>query len=217
MKRHLSILALLLVVVPAFAQDPEESLRELGMGALFADGNLFLRQLQRGEDPVQQLKRFFAQAKLPLSSAQLKQLNSIEAAVVKSLEAAGDNEEAIRRSNLEFTKRSSEVYTPEQRTELRRYRTEQIMMRGGFPALRFTLETAQVPLTPEQEKQVQAVYADFTRQMVQLQRDGNTTDRATWDKLEGTALGKVVRILNPAQRRALAESRQGSLVSKVRP
>jgi hypothetical protein len=217
MKRLLSILAVLLVVVPAFAQDPEESLRELGMGALFADGNLFLRQLQRGEDPVQQLKRFFAQAKLPLTSAQLRQLNSIEAAVVKSLEAAGDNEEAIRRANLEFTKKTNEVYTPEQRTELRRYRTEQIMMRGGFPALRFTLETAQVPLTPEQEKQVQAAYLDFNRQVAQLQREGNNTDRATLDKLEVTALGKVIRLLNPAQRRALAESRQGSLVSKVRP
>ena len=44
MKRHLAIVALILFAAPAFAQDPEESvLRELGMGAIFADGNLALR------------------------------------------------------------------------------------------------------------------------------------------------------------------------------
>src|SRR5262249_33775279 len=153
MKRYLWIMSLVLGVTPAFAQDPEEAtLRELGMGAIFADGNLALRLLQRGDDPVQQLKRFFAEAKLPLNSMQERKLNSIVDAQVGALQAAGQNEEAIHKANQEFTRKSNEVFTPEQRAELRRYRTEQIMMRGGFPALKLTLDNAQTPFTADQEK-----------------------------------------------------------------
>jgi hypothetical protein len=219
MKRYLTVAALVLFVAPAFAQDPEESaLRELGMGALFADGNLALRQFQRGDDPVQQLKRFFSQAKMPLNSAQERQLKTLVDAQIKALETAGQNEDAVRLANLDFTRKSNEVFTAEQRAEFRRYRTEQIMMRGGFPALRLTLENAQAPLAPDQEKQVQTIYTDFNRQVNQLPKDAKgTTDRAELDKLENQTLGKVVRLLTPAQRKALAASRQGSLVSKIRP
>jgi hypothetical protein len=219
MKRYLSIMALVLFAVPAFAQQPDESaLRELGMGALFADGNLALRQLQRGDDPVQQLKRFFAQAKLPLTQAQERQLQPMVDAQIKALEVAGQNEEAIRAANQDFTRKSNEVFTLEQRAELRRYRTEQIMMRGGFPALRLTLENAQTPFTPDQEKQVAAIYTDFNQKLNQVPRDAKgIPDRAELDKLENQQLGKVVRMLTPAQRKALAASRQGTLVSKVRP
>ena len=219
MKRYSWIMALAVFVAPAWAQDPEESiLRELGMGAIFADGNLALRQLQRGDDPVQQLKRFFAQAKMSLSSAQEKQLNALVDAQIKALEAAGQNQEAVRQANQEFTRKSNEIFTPDQRAEFRRYRTEQIMMRGGFPALKLTLENAQAPFTPDQEKQVEAIYDDFNRQVNQLPHDAKGIPvRNELDKLENGSLGKVVRLLTPAQRRALAASRQGSLVSKVRP
>src|SRR5262249_41185977 len=124
----------------------------------------------------------------------------------------------IRQANQEFTRRSNEVFTTEQRGELRRYRTQQIMMRGGFPALRLTLENAQTPLTPEQEKQAQALYAEFNRQVAQLGRNSSGIPyRADLASLESEALSKVLRLLTPATRRALAVSRQGSLVSKVRP
>src|ERR1051325_9303533 len=218
MKRYLWVIAVVLGVTPVFAQDPEESaLRELGMGALFADGNLALRELQRGNDPVQQLKRFFAEAKLPLTSSQEKQLNSAVDAQVNLLRAAANDADAVRRANQEFTKKSNEILSADQRAELRRYRTEQIMMRGGFPALRFILEIAQTPFSPEQEKQAQTLYEEFNRQVTQLSRDAKgTPDRAQLDKLEGEALGKVVRLLTPAQRRSLAAARQGSLISKVR-
>lgn len=219
MKRYLWIVVIALAAVPAIAQDPGESaLRELGMGGLFADGNLFLRQLQRGDDPVQQLKRFFTQAKLPLSAAQQKQLSELVDAQVEALQAAGQNEEAIRAANQQFTRKSNDIFTPQQRTELRRYRTEQIMMFGGFPALRLILEDAQAPLSPDQEKQVQAAYADFNRQAAQVPRDAKgVPNRLELDKLENAQLAKVVRILTPAQRKALAVSRQGTLVSKIRP
>jgi hypothetical protein len=164
------------------------------------------------------LKRFFAEAKSPLTSTQERQLNSIVDTQIKALVAAGEDQDAVRRANQEFARKSNEVYTAEQRTELRRYRTEQIMMRGGFPALRLVLENAQTPLTPEQEKQASQLYIDFNRQVTQLAPDSKgAPDRAELDKLENAALGKVVRLLTPAQRRALAASRQGSITSKIRP
>jgi hypothetical protein len=212
-------MALIFVSVPAFAQDPEEAfLRELGMGALFADGNLAFRQLQRGNDPVEQLKRFFAEAKLPLASTQVRQLNSIVEVQIKALQSSGQDEDAVRRANRELSRKSNEVYTADQRAALRRYRTEQIMMGGGFPALRLVLENAQTPLTLEQEKQASLLYTDLNRQVTQLVRDSKgTTDNVGLDKLENDALGKVLRLLTQDQRKALAASRRGSITAKIRP
>jgi hypothetical protein len=221
MKHWICVIALALSTTPAFAQQEtseEQMLRELGMGGTFALGNLALRDLQRGNDPVQQLKRFFAEAKLPLKSAQVKQLESIVDAQGKALVASAGNEDAGRKINQEYSRKVNEVLTADQRAELRRYRTEQIMMRGGFLALRLTMENAQTPLTDDQEKQIQAAYADFNRQVVQVTLSSKgAAGRAELDKLEAEALGKVVRLLTPTQRRALAASRQGTITGKIRP
>ena len=220
MKLPVWIFVVALCSAPAFAQETSEEsvLRELGMGGTFGLGNLAVRDIQRGNDPVQQLKRFFAQSKFPLTSAQEKQLNSIVDAQAKALLAGADNEDVVRRINLEYTRKVNEVLSQDQRGELRRYRTEQIMMRGGFQALRLLMENAETPFTPEQEKQIQGIYGDFNRQVDQLTRDAKgKTDRAQLDKLENEALGKVVRLMNPPQRRALAASRQGAITSRVRP
>jgi hypothetical protein len=215
------ILALSLIAIPAFAQQEtseEQMLRELGMGGTFALGNLALRDLQRGNDPVQQLKRFFAEAKLPLKSAQVKQLESIVDAQGKALLANSGNEDATRKINQEYSRAVNEVLTQEQRTELRRYRTEQIMMRGGYQALRLIMENAQTPFSDDQEKQIQVIYADFNRQVDQVTLNNKgASARAELDKLETEALGKVVRLLTPTQRRALAASRQGTITGKIRP
>ena len=218
MRRFVWVLALFLSAAPLIAQETEDLLRDLGMGGTFALGNLAVRDVQRGNDPVQQLKRFFAEAKLPLSSAQQKQLNTIVDAQIKALVAAGENEDAARRINQEYTRKVNEALTADQRAELRRYRTEQIMMRGGFQALKLVMENAGAAFTPEQEKQVAAIYVDFNRQINDLAAAGKgTPNRAELDKAENEALGKVVRLMTPAQRRALAASRQGSITSKVRP
>ena len=216
MRNCVLVIVLVLATVPAFAQDSSEEaiLRELGMGALFADGNLFLGQLQRGNDPVQQLKRFFAEAKLPLKGSQERELNAVVEAQMKALQVSQEND-AVRKANVEFTRRSNEILTADQRAELRRHRTEQIMMRGGFPALRLTLENAQASLTPEQETKAEAVYIELNRSVDQLARSTKgLPDRGELDKLENDALGKVIRLLTPAQRKALATSRQGSLLRK---
>jgi hypothetical protein len=221
MKYQVLLLALIFSVGTVFAQSQEaeeSALRELGMGGLFALGNLALRDVQIGNDPVMQLKRFFKEARQPLSSAQEKQLQSIVDAQVKALQDVGENEEAARRINGEYTRKVNEALTADQRAELRRYRTEQIMMRGGFQALKLILENAEAPFTADQERQVQTLYVDFNRQVDQLSKDAKgKPDRETLDKLENSQLAKIVRIMTPAQRRALASSRRGALVSKVRP
>ena len=218
MKRYVWVFALALGTAPVFAQDTEESvLRELGMGGLFAIGNLALRDVQRGNDPVQQLKRFFAEEKLPLSSVQERQLNSIVDAQVRALEAS-QSDESARRINQEYTRKVNDALTLDQQRSLRRYRTERIMTRGGFQALKLILDNAQTPFTPEQETQVQSLYAEFNRQVAQLARDSKgAPDRAQLDKLQSETLGKVVRLMTPTQRRALAASRQGSITAKARP
>ena len=221
MKNYMLILALMVSAVPALAQDPDEAaLRELGMGpfGIYATGNLALNDLKRGDYPVQQLKRFFQEAKLPLSSGQEKQLHGIVDGVVKQLQETGDNKDAVIRINAEYNRKVSSVLNPDQRAELRRYRTEQIMMRGGFQALKLILETAEAPLTSEQAEQVQGLYIELNRQVDQLVKGAkDTPDRAQIDKIQSETLGKVVRILTPPQRRALIASRQGVLSSKLKP
>src|SRR5262249_13938240 len=159
MKYYAWLLVLVLSALPAFAQEEETALRELGVFGVYSVGNLALRDIQRGNEPVQQLKRFFSEAKLPLTSAQEKQLNGVVDTTVKELQAAGEeNEDSVRRINLEYMRKVNEALTADQRAELRRYRTEQIMMRGGFQALKLILENAQAPFNEDQETRVRAVY-----------------------------------------------------------
>src|SRR5438046_1279345 len=135
MKLHVWIFALLLTAAPAFAQDPEEALRELGMGGIFASGDLALRDVDRNNDPVQQLKRFFTEAKLPLAPNQERSLETVIADQRKAQQANAKTPGSMGRLNQEFMKKVNAVLTPEQAAEWKRFRTEQIMLRGGYPAL----------------------------------------------------------------------------------
>jgi hypothetical protein len=218
MKYYAWLLLLVLTALPGFAQEEETALRELGVFGVYSVGNLALRDIQRGNEPVQQLKRFFSEAKLPLTSAQEKQLNGVVDTTVKELQAAGENEDSVRRINSEYMRKVNEALTADQRAELRRYRTEQIMMRGGFQALKLILENAQTPLNEDQEKQVRAVYVELDRQVEQLAKASKgSPDRIQLSKAEGEQLGKVVSLLTPAQRRALVAARQGKFAARVKP
>ena len=219
MKYSTALLVFVLSAAPAFAQNAdEEAIRELGMFGVYSLGNLALNDIQRGNDPVQQMKRFFVQAKTPLTSAQEKSLTELIDSEVKVLQTAGQNEDAVRRVNADYTKKLNEVLTAPQRAELRRYRTEQIMLRGGFPALKLVLENGNAPFNEEQEKLVQAIYLEFNQKVSALVRDkqGNP-DRADLSALENQELGKVVKLLTSEQRRALAASRQGPFNARVKP
>src|SRR3989442_13561075 len=123
MTRYLLVIALLMGgAATAFSQELDEAeiLRQLGMGGTFGLGNLAVQDLQRGNDPVQQLKRFFAEAKLPLSGAQVRQLNSIIEAQMKALRATAaiQDEEAVRRGNQEFSRKTNKGLTSGKRGAL---------------------------------------------------------------------------------------------------
>jgi hypothetical protein len=70
------------------------------------------------------------------------------------------------------------------------------------------MEEAGAAFTPEQEKQIQELYAEDARQRGQLMREAQgRPDPAKLDELEKGTLTKVARLLNPAQRKALLDSR----------
>src|SRR5215831_13513501 len=144
MKYGLCILVVMLQIGPALAQQPtgqpdEDTLRELGMMGSYALGDLALNDIKRQSDPLAQLKRFFVEAKLPLTSSEERQLRSAIDTAIQGLQGAKDDA-AVRRANQGFTKNMFAALTPDQQTVLRRYMNEQIMLRGGFPALKLLLE-----------------------------------------------------------------------------
>jgi hypothetical protein len=212
-------LVLSLNATPALAQQSDDQTPgALGVFGAYSLGNLALQDVERGKDPVVQMKRFFSEARLPLTSSQEDQLKTIIDAEVNALQATSPDKEALRRINVEYNRKINTVLTAEQRAELRRYRSEQIMLRGGFEALRVILENGNAPLIAEQEKHVQDLYLAFDRQVAELPRDSKgEPDRAKLGTLAGQELGKVVRLLTPEQRRVLAASRQGTLTVRVRP
>jgi hypothetical protein len=216
MRNSVWALVLALSVGPLFAQDPEDAI-ELRIGAVFADGNLALRDFQAANHPVQQIKRILDEARVRLTAAQERELNSVVDAQQKAVKASSQNDEAIRRINGEYTAKFYAVLTQDQRSVLRRQRTDQLMMYGGLPGLKVILDNAKTPLTADQEKQARMAYDEFYEQFKQLQRDSKgVPDRIQLDKAENSALAKVIRLLTPGQRRALAASRQGSLSQTTR-
>ena len=216
MRRSVWALVIVFGAIPLFAQEAEEAL-DLRIGAVFAEGNLALRDLQAANHPVQQIKRILDEAKVRLTAVQERELNSVVDAQQKAVRASSQDGEAIRRINGEYTAKFYAVLTQDQRTVLRRHRTDQLMMYGGLPALKVVLDNAKTPLTADQEKQARVVYDEFYEHFKQLQRDSKgLPDRIQLDKAENSALAKVIRLLTPSQRRALAASRQGSLSQTTR-
>jgi hypothetical protein len=100
------------------------------------------------------------------------------------------------------------VLKPEQQAAFKKFRSDEIRKGGGFPALKLVMEEAGAAFTPEQEQQIQALYADDTRQRMILMRESQgRPDPAKLDELERGTMAKVARLLNPAQRKALLDSR----------
>lgn len=206
---------LTLKIVPAYAQETEEeTLRDLGMMGTYALGDLALTDIRKQNDPLLQLKRFFIQVNLPLSSAEERQLGSEVDRAVKALRAAKDDT-TVRRANATFNKNMFAVLSPDQQTALKRYINEQIMMRGGFAALKLILDDAKTPLTEDQQAQIEPLYRQFNQQADALTRESNgAPDKEKLDNLQSQTLGNVVKVLTPIQRRSLAASRLRGLSSR---
>src|SRR5262245_8752799 len=114
----------------------------------------------------------------------------------------------LRRINDDLITKINAALKPDQQAAFKKFRNDEIRKAGGFPALKVVMEEAGAAFTPEQEKQIQELYAEDARQRVQLMRESQgRPDPAKLDELERGTLTKVARLLNPAQRKALLDSR----------
>jgi hypothetical protein len=114
----------------------------------------------------------------------------------------------LKRINDDLVTNINAVLKPDQQAAFKKFRNDEIRKAGGFPALKLIMEEAGVAFTPEQEKQIQELYAEDARQRGQLMREAQgRPDPAKLDELEKGTLTKVARLLNPAQRKALLDSR----------
>jgi hypothetical protein len=114
----------------------------------------------------------------------------------------------LRRINDDLVTKINAALKPDQQAAFKKFRNDEIRKAGGFPALKLIMEEAGAAFMPEQEKQIQELYAEDARQRGQLMRESQgRPDPAKLDELEKGTLTKVARLLNPAQRKALLDSR----------
>ena len=104
-----------------------------------------------------------------------------------------------------FTKiASAPALNPMQQSVLNKMARAQVRSRGGFDALRISMEDAGVPFTAEQVPQVQALFEDQKNARAALAKETQgTPDAVKLKQLESGTLIKVVALLVPAQRTAL--------------
>jgi DNA-directed RNA polymerase specialized sigma24 family protein len=101
----------------------------------------------------------------------------------------------------------SSAVSPEQQTVLKRLYKDQIKARGGFDAIRLAVDDAGAPFSPEQAAQIQALFDQENQSKATLTRDSQEApDRTKVSELERDTLRKVLKLLSPAQRAALAAS-----------
>lgn len=124
--------------------------------------------------------------------------------------------DAMRRMNEDFQAKVSPILTPAQQEAWQKFQNEQVMQRGGYEALKLTLTLAGSPITAEQEPQIQSLYQEMNQQRGEMFRgmqgppspERRAEMESKMKELEAATLAKVVKLLNPAQRKALLESRK---------
>jgi hypothetical protein len=117
----------------------------------------------------------------------------------------------LRRINDDLVAEINAVLKPDQQIALKKFQNDQIKAAGGFAALKLVMEEAGAPLTAEQEPQIQAFYVEDAQQRIQLLRESQgQADPAKVAELERATMAKVARLLSPAQRKALLDSRTKS-------
>ena len=114
----------------------------------------------------------------------------------------------LRKINDDLVAKIAGVLKPDQQAAFKKYQNDQIKSAGGFGALKVVMAEAGAALTPEQETQILGVYAEDAQLHAQLLRESQgRPDPAKVADLDRTTMTKVARLLNPAQRKALLDSR----------
>jgi len=122
--------------------------------------------------------------------------------------ANGPAAQEMQKINDDLMAKITAALKPDQQAAFKKYLNDQIKKNGGFGALKLTMEEAGAPLSAEQEPQILSFYNEDTQQRTQLTREGQgRPDPAKIADLEKLTMGKVVKVLTPAQRKALLDSR----------
>jgi hypothetical protein len=92
----------------------------------------------------------------------------------------------------------------EQHRILTKLYKDQVKSRGGFDAIKMTMEDAGSPFTPEQIASIQPLFDQQSQAKAQLLKDSQgSPDKAKLDQLQRDTLSKVLKLLTPSQRTAL--------------
>src|SRR5437762_14080395 len=94
---------------------------------------------------------------------------------------------------------------PEQQGLMKKLYKDQVKSRGGFEAIKLTMEDAGAPFSADQIAQIQPLFDEQSKARAQLVKEsqGQPPDKAKLDQLQRDTLAKVLKLLNPAQRAAL--------------
>jgi len=97
------------------------------------------------------------------------------------------------------------VLSPEQQTLLKKLYKDQVKSRGGFDAIKLTLEDAGAPFSDDQSTQIQPLFDEQNQARIQLIKElqGQPPDKAKLDQLQRETLAKVLKLLTAPQRAAL--------------
>src|SRR5438093_3168192 len=224
MRQLLGILTAVCIAVPALAQDDAPA-------SPFADGGgtqVFTRV--DAVNPMDSVKTFLAKADIKLNGDQEKALKPAVDDTYKQMQEASERMRAqfagqrgaggprggrgggfagrgnnpafaeLRRINDDLLAKITAVLNPDQQAALKKFQNDQIKAAGGFPALKLVMEQAGAPLTAEQETQIQALYVEDAQQ--------RAADPSKAAELERTTMAKVARLLTPAQRKALLDTKK---------
>ncbi len=120
----------------------------------------------------------------------------------------GPAAQEIKKINDDLTAKITGVLKPDQQAVFKKFQNDEIKKAGGFGALKVIMEEAGAPLTAEQQPQIQTFYNEDSQQRVQLAREAQgRPDPAKLADLEKSTMAKVAKVLTPAQRKALLDSR----------
>jgi hypothetical protein len=203
---RLCLFWILLTLTPVFAQD------EAPTGAFAGGGGAQVFTRVDAVNPMDQVKTFLAKANITLNADQEKTLRPVVEAALKQFREIGDRRrgggEEIRKLNDDLIARISAVLKPDQQAAFNKFQNDEIKKGGGFAALKIVMEEAGAPLTSEQEPQIQGFYNEDAQQRAVLLRESQgKPDPAKLADLQKATMAKVVRVLTPAQRKALLDSR----------
>ncbi len=228
MKRSFWVLAAILAAAPLFAQE------EAG-GPVFGAGGGGAQVFTRVDsvDSMVQVKAFLTKANITLSGDQEKTLKPTVDAALQQIRdindrltaqgrggrggappgsiaalANGPSAPELKKINDDLMTKITAALKPDQQAAFKKFLNDEIKKGGGFAALKIVMEEAGAPLTAEQEPQIQGLYTEDAQQRQRLAREAQgRPDLAKIAELERTTMGKVVRLLSPAQRKALLDSR----------